>query len=89
MLNLHALQQNLKQMMDPQVLQKLTELLEACSSSASGTLLERYEYFRSHSEEGGDCKYARLAKEFFEKDEARGCADAINWLYENWSQNYK
>lgn len=89
MLNLHALLQNLKTMMDPQVLSKLAELLEACSSADSGSLLERYEYFCVHSDQGGDCKYAQLAKEFFERDEAKQCADAINWLHEHWSQTYK
>jgi hypothetical protein len=89
MLNLHALRKNLKRLMNPAVLKKFAELLESTSTADNGSLLDRYEHFARTSEHGPDCKYAQLAKQFFEKDEAAGCAAAIRWLYENWAKNYK
>lgn len=86
MLNLAALRTNLKQLMDPKVLQKLAELTEAMSSE-SGDYLERYEFFVRKN--GIDCRYAQMAKEFFINDKGKDCANAINWLYHNWSKFYE
>jgi len=83
LMNLAILRQNLQKMMDPQVLKKLVELLEAMNSD-NGSLLERYKYFVEKNDK--ECRYAIMAKEFFERDNANSCAMAINWLYHNWSQ---
>jgi len=86
MLNLAALHENLKTMMKPEVLTKFTELLESIGSP-DGSMLERFKFFLEKN--GSDCRYAAMAKEFFLKDHASGCAKAICWLYHNWAKNYE
>jgi hypothetical protein len=83
LMNLEALRQNLQKLMDPKVLDHFASLLEAMNNE-NGSLLERYQFFANKN--GQDCRYAVMAKEFFEKDYASDCATAINWLYHNWSQ---
>lgn len=86
MLNLAALRTNLKVMMDPKILEKFAELLVALGDD-SGDYLSRYEFFVRKN--GRECRYAQMAKEFFLNDYGQSCADAINWLYHNWSKYYE
>jgi hypothetical protein len=87
LLELATLRENLKDILRPEVLNKLVDFIEACGSDNS--MLERYKYFCETSEDGPDCRYAAMAKKFFLEDRAKGVAETINWLYENWSRFYK
>jgi len=86
MTNLVSLRRNLKSLMKPDILQKLAELLETLGAD-DNSLLERYQFFVDKN--GLDCRYASMSKQFFLNDHAQGCAQAINWLYHNWSKTYE
>jgi hypothetical protein len=88
MLNLATLRENLRKMMNPEILREFANFLEATGSD-DNSLLTRYKWFCENGENGANCRYAVLAKEFFLKDHARGAAQAIIWLYENWAKFYK
>jgi len=90
LLNLATFRENLKKMMNPQVLEQFAKFLEATANEAdNGSMLERYKWFCEKSEDGPDCRYAGMAKEFFLKNQAQQVADAIKYLYENWAKFYK
>lgn len=74
-------------MMDPAVLNELANFLEAIGTDAS--MVQRYKWFCEKSDEGADCKYARVAKELFLHEQADKVAKQIVWLYENWAYSYK
>ncbi len=88
MLNLSVLRENLRQLMNPEVLKEFANFLEATGSD-DNSFLSRYKWFCENSENGSDCRYATMAKEFFLRDEAAGAAQAINWLYHNWAKHYQ
>ena len=88
MLNLATLRENLRKMMNPEVLKQFADFLEATGTEDS-SFLTRYKWFCERGENGADCRYAVMAKEFFLKDQAEGAASAINWLYHNWSKHYQ
>jgi hypothetical protein len=87
MLNLATFRENLRKMMNPEVLKEFANFLEATGDDNS--LLTRYKWFCEKGENGPNCRYAILAKEFFLKDHAAGAAKAINWLYHNWAKFYE
>ena len=74
--------------MNPKVLQEFAAFLEVTGKD-DNAMLQRYKWFIEKSENGADCKYAMLAKEFFLKDQAEGAAKAIIWLYHNWAKTYE
>lgn len=88
MMNLATFRENLRRMMNPEVLKHFADFLEATGTEDNG-LLTRYKWFVENGENGADCRYAVMAKEFFLKNEAENAAKAINWLYNNWSKFYK
>lgn len=88
LVNLANLRRNLKDLMNPEVLRHLANFLEKTQYGES-SLMERYEWFCKNAENGPDCKYAMMAKTFFLRDQADDVAYEINWLYDNWSKNYK
>jgi hypothetical protein len=88
MLNLAVFRENIRKMMNPEVLSQFANFLEATGSADSG-FLSRYKWFAENGENGADCRYAVMAKEFFLRDEAAGAAKAINWLYHNWAKHYE
>jgi hypothetical protein len=88
LLNLAQLRINLQKLMKPEILAKLAEFLEKTAYEDS-SMLERYKWFVENGENGADCKYASMAREFFLKDQAENAAKAIIWLYHNWARNYE
>jgi len=87
LLQLEVLRKNLKEFLRPEILSKLADLLE--SLGKDNDMLERYDYFCKHSENGPDCRYAQMAKDFFEQDMAKTVAGFINRLYHCWSKKYE
>jgi len=88
LLNLAVLRENLRRMMNPKVLTQFAAFLEATGEDDS-SMLQRYKWFVENGENGRDCKYAILAREFFLKDQADGAAQAIIWLYHNWAKHHE
>ncbi len=81
---LAKLKKSLQIFMNPKILNKFVDFLE--STGGDNSMLERYQWFAENGEDGKDCKYAKLSKEFFEKDHARAVAQNISWLYHNWAR---
>lgn len=88
MLNLANLRENLRTLMNPEVLKHLADFLEATGQD-DNALLARYKWFCEKGENGANCRFAVVAKDFFLQDEAPGAANAINWLYHNFSKFYE
>lgn len=88
MLNLATFRENLRKMMNPEVLSHFADFLESTGSADNG-FLSRYKWFAENGENGPDCRYAVMAKEFFLRNEAEGAAKAIIWLYKNWARHYE
>ena len=70
------LRNTLKGYLQPEILKKLVEFVGATGGDHS--MIERYVWFADNSENGTDCRYAKMAKHFFEEEQAKGIADAIN-----------
>ena len=87
LLTLAELRKSLKGLMQPEILTKLADFLDATGGDVS--MIERYDWFCHNSHDGVDCKYARMAKDKFEKNEAKQVAEIINWLYRHWSCKYE
>ena len=87
LLDIKAYVENLKHLMDPQVLQHLADFLAATESNNQSSMLDRYKWFSDKN--GEDCYYATKAKEFFELDQAKHAAKAIVWLYHTWAKQYE
>jgi len=81
------LRKSLTQFMKPEVLKNLAKFLEDTQYGES-SLMERYEWFCKNSENGPDCRYAAMAKQFFLEDQAEKTAKDIIWLYENFGRFY-
>ena len=88
LVNLAHLRENLVKLMNPEVLKKFADFLEATGNS-DGSMLQRFKWFVENSENGADCKYAAMAKDFFLESQAEECAKAIIWLYKNWAKHYE
>ncbi len=88
LLNLATLRENLKKMMNPEVLKEFANFLESTGND-DHSMIQRYKWFIENSENGADCRYAAMAKEFFLKDQADGCAQAIIALYHSWAKSYE
>lgn len=84
---LFDLRQRLRSLLQPEILSALADLLEATGGDESN--IDKYKVFVAKSTEGEDCRYARIAKELFLKNEAGNVAQSVNWLYENWSKFYQ
>ena len=90
LVRLSQLRKSLKGFMRPEILSKLAEFLEKTSyGDDNSSLVERYEWFCNNSENGPDCRYAAMAKNFFLMDQAEDTAKVINWLYHNFSSVYE
>ncbi|MHA2248484.1 MAG: hypothetical protein ACXADY_26290, partial [Candidatus Hodarchaeales archaeon] len=70
------LRKALKSYLDPKVLGKLADFLE--NTGGDRSMIERYIWFSENSEEGSNCRYAIMAKEFFLKENAKDVARTIN-----------
>lgn len=88
LIKLSKLRKNLKEFMKPEILKSLASLLEH-TAYGDGSLVERYQWFCENAENGPDCRYAAMAKNFFLADQAENTAKDIIWLYENWAKVYK
>lgn len=87
LLQLEVLRKNLREFLKPEILNKLADLLE--SLGKDNDMLERYNWFCHNSENGPDCRYAIMAKNLFEQDQAKRVAESINRLYHCWSKKYE
>jgi hypothetical protein len=87
-LNLATFRENLKKLMNPAVLKKFAEFIES-TGQGDESMLQRYKWFAENSENGENCRYAVMAKEFFLKDQADSAAQAVIWLYHNWAKTYE
>ena len=61
-------------------LKEFLELLKLLKESK----VERYLWFADHSKYGKDCKYARKAREVFEKFEEKKITDKISEIYNKY-----
>ena len=90
LITLSKLRQHLKIYLRADILKHLAQFLEITANAADdGSLIERYQWFCNNSENGPDCRYAAMAKDFFLRDQAKGVAKTINWLYHNFSKRYE
>lgn len=90
LIELSNLRKSLRQIIQPEILTELANFLEATGGTDNNpSLVEKYDWFCNHSENGPDCRYAAMAKNLFLADEATKTAKAINWLYHNWSKHYE
>ena len=81
------LRNNLKEIMKPEVLKELADLLQVLGTDTGQTYLKQYDFWIKKN--GVDCRYAAMAKEFFLRDQAKGVAKAINSLYSSFSKFYE
>jgi len=81
------LRDHLKAYLKPEILKKLVEFVDA--TGGDNSMIERYIWFSENSENGADCRYAKMAKEAFLQNNAKGVAEAIIWLYHNWANQYE
>lgn len=79
---LHALKSRLHQLVQPEVLSKLVELREELEKS---DWLERYDYFKHHSELKEDCRYTKMAVHYFLEEHGDSVVNMIKWLNDNWA----
>ena len=84
LLNLNTLRLALKSFMKPEVLGKFADLVDEMGGDQG--LVERYDFFSKNSENGSDCRYARMAKHYFLEERADNVAKLIVWLHNNWAK---
>ena len=89
LIKLSHLRKSLKNFMKPEILQALAQFIEDTGYDVDSSLVERYEWFCNNAENGPDCRYAAMAKNFFLADQGEKVANDINWLYHNWSKFYE
>jgi hypothetical protein len=82
---LNRLRLALKSFMTPEVLDKFASLMDNLGND--GGLVERYAFFAEHSENGPDCRYARMAKHLFVEENGDNVVEIIKWLYHNWAKH--
>jgi len=86
LLRLAALRENLLYFVDPKVLSKIVDLVEAMGTDRN-TFLKQFQFWIKKN--GPDCRYAAMAKTFFLEDQAEKIALEINWLYHNFGKHYE
>jgi hypothetical protein len=86
LLRLAALRESLIQFVKPKIFSKLIDLCEALGTDRN-SFIQQYKFWLEKN--GPDCRYAAMTKEFFLKDQAKGVAKEINWLYHNFSKYYE
>lgn len=86
LLELAKLRENLKSLMDPSLLRELAELLN-CLGVDDSSFISRYKFWIEKN--GKDCRYAAMAKQFFEHDNAERVAEKIIEIYHNWAKYYE
>lgn len=83
---LGELRDSLKAFMIPNTLQKIADLLESFGNDRN-SFVRQYNFWIDKN--GPDCKYAQIAKDFFERDQAESIAKSIIWLYHNFAVVYE
>jgi hypothetical protein len=86
LVNLGKLRESLKLLMNPELLGKLADLLEAMGSDKN-SFLKQFNFWLEKN--GEDCRYAEIAKQFFIEEEAEGIAKQIITLYHDWARYYE
>lgn len=89
LIKLSRLVKELRQLMKSEVLSELAKFLEVISDGQDTSLVEKYDWFCHNSENGSDCRYAKMSREIFLNQYAKKTADTVNWLYHNWSSKYE
>jgi len=87
LIKLAELKESLSVLMDPNLLKQLASLLEAFGSEHGRSFAEQYKFWVEQN--GGDCRYAAMAKEFFLKQNADNVAKEIISIYHNWAKHYE
>lgn len=83
---LAELRDHLLGLMQPDVLKNLASLLEAMGGDKNAFVHQ----FRTWLENNGeDCRYAAMAKNFFLQDQAENVAEMICTLYHEWAKAYE
>lgn len=86
LIELAKFRENLKSLMDPKVLGSLAGLLNALGIERS-SFAAQYKFWIEKN--GQDCRYAAMAKQFFEQNNAENVAKEIINLYHNWAKHYE
>jgi hypothetical protein len=71
---------------DPEVLKKFLDFREALGGDRDSFVTQYKVWLQKN---GPDCRYAAMCKNFFLKEQAEKVAQAINWLFYNWSRFYE
>lgn len=85
-IKLAELRDKLLQLMNPEVLGKLANLLESMGGDRNTFV---YQYRMWINKNGTECRYAAMAKKFFLEEQAEGIAKEICDLYYNWARHYE
>lgn len=85
LLELNRLRIVLKSFMNPDVLDKFASLMDSLGGDRG--LVERYAFFAENSENGSDCRYAKMAKHLFIEENNDNVVGIIKWLYHNWAKH--
>ena len=86
LMEIAKLREDLQSLMDPKLLRELAELLKALGKDDSA-FIARYKTWIETN--GPDCRYAAMAKAFFERDNAENAAKKIIEIYHNWAKYYE
>lgn len=86
LIQLAKLRENLKVLMEPKLLSSLAGLLNTLGEDRS-SFVKQYKFWIEKN--GKDCRYAAMAKTFFEKDNADNVAKSIIDIYHNWAKYYE
>jgi hypothetical protein len=86
LVRLGKLQESLKSLMNPELLSKLADLLEAMGNDKN-SFLKQFNFWLE--KKGKDCRYAEIAKQFFVEEQAEGIAKQIIKLYHDWARYYE
>lgn len=86
LIKLANLRDNLLDLMQPEVLGKLANLLESMGGDRGAFVTQ----FRTWvTKNGEDCRYAAMAKRFFLEEQSEKVAMAICDLYHSWAKTYE
>ena len=64
LIRLSRLVKQLRDLMRPEVLSNLAKFIESVGDSET-TLVEKYDWFCHNSENGSDCRYAKMSRNLF------------------------
>lgn len=78
-------EENLRSLMDPNVLSKLADLLKAFGPNKSPAM--QYDFWIKRN--GPNCRYAAMAKGMFEQNCAENVAKEIIKLYHCWAKHFE